>query len=230
MRALLAFLLFVPAATSAQVHPSATGIDPMQQAVRYADGQTVILETAPGFQLTVEFGPGEQIRSAAAGNNAAWQVSAPSQGNSLFVRPLEGAPVTNLTVVTNRHSYSFLLVAAAKMTPTNALVVRFAYPELASEMRSAIAPSTLSARTLYRLTGATELRPSNIWDDGAKTYLEWPQGVELPAVFAMDGRRGEALVNVYMRDGRLVIDAVYSELVFRLDSLTASARRRTKRS
>lgn len=230
MKAVFLLLLLISSAAGAQIRPAATGSDPMQHAVNYADGQTVILETAPGFQLTVEFGQGERILTAAAGNSSAWQVSAPGQSSSLFVRPLEGAPVTNLTVVTNRHSYSFLLVASARMESTNALRVRFIYPEVAVADPGIVAIPSSLARTSYRLSGAKEVRPSSVWDDGAKTYLEWPAGVELPAVFAMDGRRGEALVNAYVRDGRLVIDAVYSQLIFRLDSLTASARRQTGRT
>lgn len=224
---LLLLMMSIPA--TAQVRPVATESDPLQHIVRYADDQTVLLETAPGFQLTVEFGQGERIITAAVGNSSAWQVSAPNQGNSLFVRPLEGAPVTNMSVVTNRHSYSFLLVATARMTSANALRARFIYPqEQNAKKEIAVAPT--APRTTYRLSGAREVLPSAIWDDGAKTYLEWPEGVELPAVFAMDGRRGEALVNAYVRDGRLVIDAVYPQLNFRLDRLLASARREAKKS
>ena len=81
----------------------------------------------------------------------------------------------------------------------------------------------------YRLSGDRLLRPSLIWDDGAKTYLDWPANVELPAVFAIDGRGGETLVNGYLRNGRYVIDAVHSRLIFRLDRSMARADRRAER-
>lgn len=82
----------------------------------------------------------------------------------------------------------------------------------------------------YKLSGAVPIRPSLIWDDGAKTFLDWPQGVEAPAIFAIDAAGSESLVNSYYRDGRFVIDAVHSRLIFRLDQLTARADRRVGRS
>jgi type IV secretion system protein VirB9 len=69
-----------------------------------------------------------------------------------------------------------------------------------------------------------------IWDDGQKTFLDWPENVEAPAIFAIDAAGNESLVNSYYRDGRFVIDAVYSRLLFRLDRLTARADRKVGRS
>lgn len=79
----------------------------------------------------------------------------------------------------------------------------------------------------YRLAGDQSVRPSLIWDDGSKTYLDWPANAELPAVFAVDARGGETLVNGYWRNGHYVIDAIYSRLIFRLDRAYARADRRT---
>lgn len=82
----------------------------------------------------------------------------------------------------------------------------------------------------YKLSGAPPIRPSLIWDDGRKTFLDWPEGVEAPAIFAIDAAGNESLVNSYYRDGRFVIDAVHSRLLFRLDQLTARADRKVGRS
>lgn len=79
----------------------------------------------------------------------------------------------------------------------------------------------------YRLAGDASIRPSLIWDDGLKTFLDWPANAELPAVFAVDARGGETLVNGYWRNGHYVIDAIYSRLIFRLDRAYARADRRT---
>lgn len=82
----------------------------------------------------------------------------------------------------------------------------------------------------YRLSGAASIRPSMIWDDGQKTFLDWPENIEAPAVFAIDAAGNESLVNSQFRDGKFVIDAVYSRLVFRLDRLMARADRRIQGS
>lgn len=225
--ALLALLLYSPA--PAQVRPVPAGGDPMHQSVTFADGQTVILEAAPGFQLTVEFDKAEQIKSAAAGDGASWQVSAPERSSQLFVRPNPGAVATNLTVVTNRHSYYFLLVPAAQMTAATALSVRFSYPQQQATVPRQEEPAAKVSGS-YRVKGAAAIRPSLIWDNGEKTFLDWPDGIEAPAIFTIDAAGNESLVNSYLRDGKFVIDAVYSRLLFRLDRLTARADRKAVRS
>ena len=47
--------------------------------------------------------------------------------NLLFVKPLEPSEQTNMTVVTNRHTYLFDLVASPRAKPL--YVLRFTYPE-----------------------------------------------------------------------------------------------------
>lgn len=225
--ALIALLLCQSAV--AQIRPVASVGDPMHHTVNYAEGQTVVLEASPGFQLTVELDSREQIKSAATGDGNSWQVSAPKQASQFFVRPNSGAPPTNLTVVTNRRSYYFLLVAVPQMTSSNALSVRFNYPQrLAAAQQGEEQPKKISGT--YKVSGAAPIRPSLIWDDGEKTFLDWPEGVEAPAIFAIDSAGSESLVNVYHRDGRFVIDAVYTRILFRLDRLTARADRKAGQS
>lgn len=227
MKHLVLLALLMASPSLAQVRPSPSGGDPMHQIVPYAEGQTVILEASPGFQLTVELGQGEQIRSAAAGDAASWQVSAPQRSSQFFVRPIAGAAPTNLTVVTNRRSYYFLLVAAPQMTATNALSVRFTFPQQEALKGDA---SKSAVKTAYKVSGAASIRPSQVWDDGNKTYLDWPENVEAPAIFAIDGAGKESLVNSFYRDGQFVIDGVHQRLLFRLDRLVARADRRGRRS
>lgn len=225
--ALITLLLCAPAL--GQVRPAPSGGDPMHHHIAYADGQTVILEVAPGFQLTVELDRGERIKSAAAGDRGSWQVSAPQGSSQFFVRPNAGALPTNLTVITNRRNYYFLLVAADQMTATTALSVRFTYPQ----ETAATAPQEEPAPKIsgsYKVKGAAAIRPSLIWDDGEKTFLDWPEGIEAPAIFAIDAAGNESLVNSYHRDGRFVIDAVFPRLLFRLDRLVATADRKAERS
>jgi len=100
--------------------------------------------------------------------------------------------------------------------------------------QAGIAQPTAEAMTrisgTYRISGAAAIRPSLIWDDGEKTFLDWPDNIEAPAIFAIDAAGDESLVNSYYRDGRFVIDAVYSRLLFRLDRLTARADRKVDRT
>jgi len=62
-------------------------------------------------------------------------------------------------------------------------------------------------------------------DDGIHTYIIWPDDVALPAMYTVDERGEERLVNGAMRDGMYVVDAVAPRLTFRIDNRTANARR-----
>lgn len=94
----------------------------------------------------------------------------------------------------------------------------------AQPMRSGEERSPVSGT--YKLRGDKLLLPSLIWDDGSRTFIEWPANVELPAVFAVDAKGSEVTVNAYFRNEHLVIDSVHSSLLFRLDRQVARAERR----
>jgi type IV secretion system protein VirB9 len=228
LRAFIASIFLLAAAPlTAQVRPlPAAGGDPRVQTVEYRADQVVSLEVAPGYQLMLEFAPDERIESVAVGDSAAWQVTPNRGGDRVFVKPLQSLP-SNLTVVTSARLYAFELSPLFGPSASMAYVVRFTYP--AAETESADAgPAALAGR--YRLSGARALRPSRISDDGRHTYIEWPRESALPAVYALDERGHEALVNGMMRDDLYVIDAVVPRLVFRIDRDVARAERVAERA
>lgn len=104
------------------------------------------------------------------------------------------------------------------------LLVALAVPVLAQVPP----PSEIVGR--YSLSGARELRPAEIGDDGVRTYLRWAPEQELPAVFAINARGQEEMVDGYMRDDVFTIDRINPRLVFRIDKRVARADRRVKRT
>ena len=221
-RSILLALALIAVPLAAQVRPQAApGGDPRVQTVEYKADQVVSLDVAQGYQLMLEFAPDERIESVAVGDSAAWQVTPNRTGDRVFVKPLQALP-SNLTVVTSARIYAFELNPLFGPSPEMAYVVRFTYPAATAEL-AVDAPATVAGR--YRLSGARALRPSRISDDGIHTYIEWPRDRALPAVYALDERGQESLVNGMMRDDLFVIDAVVSRLVFRIDSDVARAER-----
>jgi|GEM_PF-4299995 len=83
--------------------------------------------------------------------------------------------------------------------------------------------------TAYKLSGHRTVLPVSVRDDGARTFIEWHQSQPVPAVFGVDERGREELVNGRVRDNSFTIDRVYPRLVFRIDRAQASARRRSGR-
>ena len=101
--------------------------------------------------------------------------------------------------------------------------VRFRYPGATGPQQNASAELIVEGR--YRLSGESSLRPSRISDDGQHTYIEFPRDAALPAIYSVDERGTESLVNGMMRDELYVIDSVVPRLVFRIDQHVAHATR-----
>jgi type IV secretion system protein VirB9 len=210
----------IAAPLAAQVRPQPGTGDPRIQTVDYDANQVVQIQAAPGYQVTLEFGSDEQIESVAVGDSGAWQVTANHRGGHLFIKPLRDGVSTNMTVVTSSRIYAFELTPLYGAAADMAYTVRFRYPAAAS---AAPAEPEAVAEGRYRVSGERSLRPSRISDDGRHTYIEWPRDRALPAVYALDDRGQEALVNGMMRDDLYVIDSVVPRLVFRIDRHVARA-------
>ncbi|HEV2864984.1 MAG TPA: TrbG/VirB9 family P-type conjugative transfer protein [Allosphingosinicella sp.] len=219
-------LALAPGALPAQVQPQPGTGDPRVQTVDYDPDQVVLLQAAPGYQVTLEFGD-ERIENVAVGDSGSWQVTANRRGDFLFVKPLQAAP-TNMTVVTDSRVYLFELSPIYGADAGMAYTVRFRYPApegAAAEEETAQGGPDDAPQGRYRLSGARSLRPSAISDDGVHTYIEWPAERTLPAVYTVDGQGRESLVNGAMRDEVFVIDEVVRRLVFRIDDREARAER-----
>jgi type IV secretion system protein VirB9 len=217
----------------AQVRPQPGAGDAHIQSIDYNADQVVMLETAPGYQLTVGLAADEQVQSVAVGDSADWQVSAGHNGDHLFVKALQGGVSTNMTVVTSTRTYVFDLVALSAPSPTMAYTVQFHYappaegPQQAND-QSPSADTDIAAAApegRYVLHGDPALRPAAITDDGAHTYIEWPPGVALPATYIHDANGVETLANGEMRGGLYVVDSVHRQLIFRIDKHSARADR-----
>lgn len=179
------------------------------------------LDVQPGFHVAISFAASEQIQTVAMGNDSGWQVQPSGRGDMLFVTAGGGAQPTNMTVITDIRTYIFDIALGQDGAPW---MVEFEYPplEMAAEEPFDAAEYGLGR---YRLRGDEQVHPAEIGDNGHKTVIRWREGLPLPAVFADDGSGEEMVVDSQMRDGRIFIDRVYSELIFRLGDHRATARR-----
>ncbi len=204
--------------------PMSMPSDPRLRTVEYQPEQIVRLEVAIGYQLSVEFAPDEKIETVAVGDSGAWLVTANQRGTHLFIKPTSGDADSNMTVITDTRVYLFDLHALESPNPGMAYTVRFAFPApKAAPLAGGSEADEVEGE--YRLSGDHRLYPSQMGDDGVHTYIIWPEEVALPAMYTVDERGEERLVNGAMRDGMFVIDAVAPKLTFRIDNRTAHARR-----
>lgn len=217
--------LVLAAPALGQVRPQPGAGDPHLQSVAYDSNQIVQLEAAPGYQLTVELSPDEQVKNVAVGDGTAWQVSVNHAGDHLFIKP--SAPVaTNMTVITSVRVYNFDLVPISAPMPDTPYTVHFTYPEIAaaSDGEQYVDVSPLRrAQSRYRISGDRTLRPDSVSNDGTHTYISWSRDKSIPAIFTVGPAGEEMLTNGGMRDDLYVVDGVPGELIFRVDGRTAQA-------
>ncbi len=228
LRASLALaMLMVARPAMAQMQPQPAGGDPHLQQVDYDARQIVRLRGAPGYQMMVELSPDEQIQSVALGDSSAWQVSVNKEGDRLFLKPAQADVSTNMTVVTSVRIYSFDLAALPGPSPDMPYTVQFLYPapkRPADEGQYVDVSAATRRLSSYKMSGARQLWPSAITDDGRHTFISWPKAADIPAVYAVDAHGKDVLVNGMMgTDDVYVVDGAQPRLTFRVDSQVAHA-------
>ena len=119
-------------------------------------------------------------------------------------------------------------LAACATAPRGANVIDGASVRQVTLAQLAAAQTKPRAAT-YRLGGARALRPASVSDDGRSMMIEWGVDTDLPAVFAVNAHGDEFLPITMMRSDRMIIDAVYPLLVFRIDGQRAWAKRVVRR-
>ena len=195
----------------------------------YDAGKVVRIEGKTKVQATIQFGEDEHIENVAIGDSQAWQVTPNKRANLLFVKPLAATAATNMTVVTDRHTYLFDLVASASAKPL--YVLKFTYPEepkpqvaaveapTADEIAAASDPQAVTDPAALNFAwagkGDRKLLPARTYDDGTATFLAWPAGSPVPAILIKDSAGTEGPVNFTVRGDVIVVDGVPREIVLR---------------
>src|SRR6478672_11124421 len=77
----------------------------------YNPNEIVRIVGKTGIQSTIEFAADERIENVAVGDSSKWQITPNRRASLLFVKPLAARSRTNMTVVTDRRTYMFDLVA-----------------------------------------------------------------------------------------------------------------------
>lgn len=207
--------------------------DPRLVERRYDPADVVRIEGRTRVQATIQFAEDEAIENVAIGDSTAWQVTPNKRANLLFVKPLESSASTNMTVVTNKRTYLFDLVASPRARPM--YVLRFTYPDepvaeptpqlaageglnavemaAASDPYAVVDPAELNFA--WSAKGDRALLPARTYDDGTTTFLTWPAGQPVPAILVKDREGTEGPVNFTVRGDTIVVEGVPREIVLR---------------
>ena len=217
-RLALALAIALLATPAAAVVPHPGSGDPRIHEVLYDPTQVVELHGVLGYQLSLEFDPGEHIETVAIGDSLGWQVTPNRKANLLFIKPMARRPDTNMSVVTNLRRYNFLLSVRGKVAARSIpYSVRFLYlePVVALVTPPPPPPPPVDRNHAYSYQGSPKAVPTQLFDDGQATYFAFGRDEDLPAIFAIDPDGGEAVVNSHMREGYIVVDRLAPGFVLR---------------
>lgn len=177
-----------------------------------------------GFESVIEFESDEEIGTVSLGDSVAWQI-VPS-GSRLFLKPVEPDAMTNMTIVTSKRTYNFELHANTTDDiddPEMVFVLRFIYGRGAgiavSNYMDSVPDPTVEPEKYnfdYQISGADEVAPIRIFDDGKFTYFEFKdKNAEVPAFFLTYGDGSESLINFRARGDYIVVERVAAQFTLR---------------
>ena len=211
----------------------------------YGERGVFDIVAAPGRITDLVLEAGEALvdtNPIAAGDTLRWVIGNTTSGEGaarrvhILVKPVQVGLSTNLIINTNRRTYHLDLRASERAFLSQ---VRWRYPAPGAQDKPAAAPvaavdetasgagaPTAAAQAAaplnraYRIKGAAAWRPTGVFDDGVRTYVEFGPGVvlaDLPPLFLVgaDGKSSE-LVNYRVEGRRLVVDRLFDRAELRL--------------
>ena len=210
--------------------PAPGGGDPRIRVAPYSSNRVYRLYGYVGYQIDIEFAPGERFKGLAAGNIEG--IAFKADGRHLFIKPRVPRLRTNLTVLTNLRAYEFdYSVTSETPNPSTDPVIyalRFAYPRspvaamphVKERIWRDLVHGPVAARNFdYGYCGSASLKPEAVWDNGVQTWIRFGARQALPAIFVLGADGRESLVNFSVHRGDVVVQRVVRRLVLRRGKL-----------
>jgi type IV secretion system protein VirB9 len=223
--------LLQQAAAWAETTPAKGSVDSRIRVAAYNSADVYKLRGLVGYQIDLEFEPGESFVGLGAGDMEG--VSFIGQENHLFLKPKAPKVATNLTVLTTRRHYHIDYTAATRRPNEDDVIysLRFTYAETPAHLAGEAAAKRLNSQlddasshrphnTDYWYCGGAELRPTAASDDGVHTRLTFAANADLPAIFVRNGDDSESLLNFSLDAGDVVIHRIAQRFILRRGKLT----------
>lgn len=220
--------------TFAEVSPQPLPTDSRMVVIKYNPAQIYSILTAPVFMTHIELEEGEKLAiSPALGDTVQWEIE--SDANHVFIKPDAPNIRTNLTLVTNKRTYQFSLLAS----PEGGIYyqsVQFKYPDTAqkklkqmidaeAENKKIQSQTNLQVfdptklNTNYKISGSGKFKPEFVEDDGKFTYIKFPSDLsELPIIFVKEnGAYNQVNYTPHPKNNFVTVTRTADELVLKLD-------------
>ncbi len=188
---------------------------------------------APQKITDIEFEPGEELVSFAAGDTVRWLVDKTFSGagrtrqDHLLIKPVKSGLENTLVVTTTRRSYHLQL---RSLDNTYMASVSWRYPDAGLTQSDAaaaadaspppVAPTALEfGYTIDTVSGnAPAWKPDVVFTDGSKVYIRFPQALkntDAPVLYVVDGDHAE-IVNYRVQGNFYIVDRIFNRAELRV--------------
>lgn len=206
----------------------------------FEPGRLYTVHTSPRFLTTIALKPGEKLISKAAGDTVRWVIGETTAGAGeasqvvVFVKPIRPDLRTNIVLTTDQRTY--LIDAVSTGGGIYTAVLSWNYPQdlakaaaveraLAQQQALAIAADVAVDRLNFRYRIDPKDRrpprwtPVRVFDDGAKTYIEFPADLatdQAPPLFLLGEKDRAELVNYRQSGTFYVVDRLIDRAELRI--------------
>ena len=177
------------------------------------------------YASQIEFGHDETILTISLGDSTAWMLN--PAGFRLFLKPIEQDATTNMTLITNKHTYLFELHARETDDIDDkdmVFIMRFVYPDegqgqaVSNYLDAVPSPESDPGKynLKYSISGKDTISPIRIFDDGQFTFFQFRnKNADIPAFYMVDEKGNEALINYRTRGDYIVVERVAKKFTLR---------------
>ena len=215
---------------AARVEPGLENYRNAVQVYSYTEGAIYALYAAPGKVSVISLEAGEELVSVSAGDTANWIVGDTVSGSggdavvTILIKPVAPGLTTNLVITTTKRTY---LLELTSFRTTAMAALSWDYPEdrktktrpgRAGSPGIVLDPAELNFR--YVIAGdRPDWRPLRAFDDGRKTYLEFPEDFEVglaPPLYVTGGTGEIELVNYRVKSRYYIVDRLFRSAELRI--------------
>jgi type IV secretion system protein VirB9 len=225
--------------------PSPSAYDNSALYYDFEPGRLYTIHTSPRFLTTIALRPGEKLIAKAAGDTVRWVLGQTQAGSGeavqvvVFVKPIRPDLRTNIVLTTDQRTYLIDAVSNASSVYTS--VLSWNYPQeqaqdaaeqaqraaaaVRGQALTQVAPDVAIARLNFRYAitprgkRAPGWTPVRVFDDGTKTYIEFPADLATkaaPPLFLLGDKDRAELVNYRQAGVYYVIDRLVDRAELRL--------------
>jgi type IV secretion system protein VirB9 len=220
---------------AARMEPIKDGYINAIQVYPYTKGALYQLYAAINQVTDIALEAGEKLVSVSAGDTVRWVVGDTTSGEGkdaqvhILVKPIGADLETNLVVTTDRRTYHLEMkssqatyMASVSWTYPGSELISLKKQHAETEAASTVADVGVKLEHLrfrYRIEGDAPWKPTHVFDDGAKVYIQFPPGLaqsEAPPLFVIGPDAKPALVNYRVRGTTYVVDRLFAAAELRL--------------